>query len=1505
MSLDVFSKCDFSEVKLPSGWIRKVLFSIPPNLKVVVIGVQNRMLVFGGLSGKADNLTLLSELKFQSCIKAISCLCFSSNNDDSRSGWYVYAIGLDNGELLFLHENNNILLCIRTGLDTVTSIQLTSCCKNLCVLCKSTIICLNLEDLESVLLNSCTHLSEHTLQSFRNSTFQYTKTIRYQSFVIPTDGEKKHFSCLSKYQLGTFDLLVRRFAFESHLCDGKLGVSLIQTRWTTAGSSPFVGFSFMNENTDPGVSHFASFVYQEAKRAMFGIRKFSNNDPELLTVTWPQQKDDITYPIVQCSPLLKKTLNLSHGLADSRRNILSSGVAVSPDHHWLAIPDSLGRVLLVDAYKERVVRMWKGYRDAEVAFLEVCDSETSCIGYCNQSYNPVRKTLCLLIHAPHLHSLELWCLIHGPRIVLWDVVEPVRLIKTDYNSYVNTLKSNELSPKYYQVVLIDSSGCIYAIGLNASLCLSDTNTQAAIDYQEYKVLQTVYETFDRCSNNIVSDLCCPFVSDLLAHFQTTQWFERALTHILSYPDLSPQMILDIITSYVQLIRKDDNIGSQVKNMNLKICSNVEHLINFYLTFYSFYDVDSNKVKVKYEFTENSLRSCVEFVADLLSWDPEDAERCLQLYAICGSILSGSTSSDGKPLPIQMFLNSFQYTLVANNEIENALADSPEHHTEYIKQFHLPVIRSDNCRKTLTSFGSYIFRPYINGLQNFTSFQTIIESSNLDPKLLLFSFTLFLLNEDNYWNFPNLVDRIHRIYCYIIYQILVELFSLPSDGMDGKDESTGGNLKNETDFRVFLDMKNVITSKQQSCSEFELTFKQVYDYCLDSYHLSSAYLVALVIRSILFQIWQTFGSEENTLKVLYDYAQRPEFTIGSSSQRFNENITNTQISSLKMSPTLFNYLSSNLQHFVDKWHHTCAQLEDLLTVGLMLLCPMDLKKESQGSHHAFDFNLRRVLNLGRCYLTGAFASWIVKTAITPEQVLNFYQGMCLETLSIEDNDDNTKDLVIRDPAHIRQVIFSLAYKRLPFTLELDTILSTTCWIHFQSWRNNPENINHLISCIEFFDRFSSAGTMIAQGLGTIMWNKGFMVWIKPILAIANGDKAFVKYHHCFPHISDVAICLVHFFRIYSHACQHAEVVPVFSVETEWSDFDTYEHSNSSFSFNDKTSQDKLPLTDSVDLDSQCSMFENFTNVTLSKVPTNDPRHKLLAQDAVNQPVPNRLSISSWEQLVIVASALVVFGRPERLDKPSRQTVDLKLYSPIDFFPLQDLHATLSPDNPNWISAGIGKEVDDGLIIRRRFFLSWLIERCVAHLALSPITQRCNASTLSDVDIHSVNRQFDRTFGAVEIYRRFSSAVLTLANHWGFPKDTVVIQHVVSLYEANLDDQAQLFLSKVQDPSNLAVRLLFIIGRRIAYRCYSSSLSTKQQLRLRVFIPLTIESWLRGLLSENFQIDQNVQLTSNSMDIMTLTFLINYVIQHLPENTNQISIAEELRDIIQAIVQLDTE
>ncbi|CAH8525285.1 unnamed protein product [Heterobilharzia americana] len=1457
MSLDVLLKCDFSEVDLPSSWIRKAVFCVPWNMRIVTIGLQDKMLIFGGLARNCDNFILLSELKFQSRITAINCLQFPSSKNNNSSEWNVFVVGLENGELIFLDENNKILLCIKVGFDSVKSMQLTSCGENLCVLNKTSIICLDVNDLEGVLLNSRIYLSEHFPEFDENINVEYSKTIRYRNMVVPTDGEKQHFSCLSKPQMGIFDSLVRKFAFGSHLNDGRVCVqSPRQTRWTTTGSNPFISFSFSNENTDPGVSHFASFVYQEAKRAVFGFKKSSSSDPESLVVTWSKQKDDFTtYPVVVCNSLSKTSLTLSHGLADSRRSVLSSSIAISFDHRWLAVPDNLGRVLLVDAHKERVVRIWKGYRDAEVAFLEVSDLETPSISYHSQPSNVIRKTLCLLIHVPNLHLLELWCLLHGPRIVSWDVVEPVRLIQTTCHRYVCTTESNKLNSKYCQMVLIDASGRVYSVALNHGLCLSDNNTEAAMDYQEYKVLQRIFEILEQ-SDNLKLEEFCHGVTNLLVQFRTVQWFERALTHLLSYPSLSPHLILDVIKLCIQLISKDGDIDKQVNSMNLKICTNVKYLVEFYLIFYYLYD-HHTETDEKYEFTRESLSTCVEFIADLLSWDSEDAKHCLQLYTICASVLTTSINSLKKPISIQIFVNSFQYTSVSNTEMKYTSSALVEHS----KQFNLPRIRSDSTYKTLTKIGSFVFTPYLNGLQTFVSLQIIIESSNLDPKLLLLSFTLFILNEDNYMNLPILIDRIHRIFCYLIYRILVGLLSSSSSLLSEKVEEQQGvdkNSENETNIYNFLDIEHNRSS--QPHSKFDYICKQVYMYCLDSFHLTSAYLIALIMRCILFQVWQAFESGENILQILFTWIQRPDFMLNNSSVNmtavdndFTNQLTEfTKLSSnndvgLKLSSEFLAYFTSNLQHLVDKWHQTCAQLEDILSVGLILSHSSTIKKESKDFRQCpFNFNLRCVLANGRSYITGIFASWIVKNNILPEQVLCFYQEICAKPLITDDY--NGRDLAVRDPDHIRQVIFSLAYKRLPFTLELDTVLSTVCWIHFQIWRNKPEKINHLVYCIEFMKRFTSAGTMIVQGLGTMIWHKGLIDWFNPILAIARGgDKLFDNNRDCFPNILDVSMCLIEFFKIYSNACQRAEVVPIFSVEAEWSHVDIFDNKSLQFSVNNYNDKNSIDIV--ADLDAQCSTAEGIMkeiSPRISYLFDDKLFGKFSVQDAINQPIPKLSSVNSWEQLVIVASALIVFGRPEKPDKLNQYKSHKIFYSPSDFFPSQDLYVILSPDDPNWTSAAIVGDVDDHLGIRRRFFLSWLIERCVARLALSP------NSSLQEHPTHSANYTHNRTFPAVEVYRLFSSAALTLANHWGFPKDTVITQHVVSLFEVNLDDQAQLMSSSAND----------------------------------------------------LEVCQDSQFNSETIDLKTLVFLIDYVIQHLPQHASQLSIAEELRDIIQAIVQLDS-
>lgn len=64
-----------------------------------------------------------------------------------------------------------------------------------------------------------------------------------------------------------------------------------------------------------------------------------------------------------------ESLSMRSGLCDSQRQ--GATVAVSPDRRLAAVTDSLGRVAVIHVSKGHLVRLFKGYRDAQCAFIQV------------------------------------------------------------------------------------------------------------------------------------------------------------------------------------------------------------------------------------------------------------------------------------------------------------------------------------------------------------------------------------------------------------------------------------------------------------------------------------------------------------------------------------------------------------------------------------------------------------------------------------------------------------------------------------------------------------------------------------------------------------------------------------------------------------------------------------------------------------------------------------------------------------------------------------------------------------------------------------------------------------------------------------------------------------------------------------------------------------------------------------------------------------------------------
>ncbi|XVF18630.1 hypothetical protein REPUB_Repub11eG0039100 [Reevesia pubescens] len=108
-------------------------------------------------------------------------------------------------------------------------------------------------------------------------------------------------------------------------------------------------------------------------------------------------------------------------------------LTLSPSGTLAAITDSLGRILLLDTQALVVVRLWKGYRDANCFFMEMLVNRDA-IRSSSSYYEPGKSDycLCLAIHAPRKGIIEVWQMRTGPRLLTIQCSKGCRLLQPTY-----------------------------------------------------------------------------------------------------------------------------------------------------------------------------------------------------------------------------------------------------------------------------------------------------------------------------------------------------------------------------------------------------------------------------------------------------------------------------------------------------------------------------------------------------------------------------------------------------------------------------------------------------------------------------------------------------------------------------------------------------------------------------------------------------------------------------------------------------------------------------------------------------------------------------------------------------------------------------------------------------------------------------------------------------------------------------------------------------------------
>ncbi|CAG7818474.1 unnamed protein product [Allacma fusca] len=231
------------------------------------------------------------------------------------------------------------------------------------------------------------------------------------------------------------------------------------------------------------------------------------------------------------------------GLVDSRR--IGQTVSVSPCRKLSAVTDSLGRVLLIDNNLGIAVRMWKGYREAQVGWLQVTEEVSS------RSRREIqgRKALFLVIYAPRRGHLEVYTMQQGPKVATFNVSKNGRLISTTFGMMgLNNIPIKGGNIPSVQCLFIDQDANLFTLCIPFHLVLCDKTASKLKDIHLLKTMQKILKENP--------EVTCEELVEILTQVRTQAMINQAFK-LLSQKCKSVQILKEILDTYMKRYCDED------------------------------------------------------------------------------------------------------------------------------------------------------------------------------------------------------------------------------------------------------------------------------------------------------------------------------------------------------------------------------------------------------------------------------------------------------------------------------------------------------------------------------------------------------------------------------------------------------------------------------------------------------------------------------------------------------------------------------------------------------------------------------------------------------------------------------------------------------------------------------------------------------------------------------------------------------------------------------------
>ncbi|XP_060102343.1 rab3 GTPase-activating protein non-catalytic subunit [Heteronotia binoei] len=345
------------------------------------------------------------------------------------------------------------------------------------------------------------------------------------------------------------------------------------SQYITVGSNPFTGFFYALEgSSQPLLSHVALAVASKLTSALF------NAASGWLGWKHKQEEESIQKQKPKVEPATP--LAVRFGIPDSRRH--GERICLSPCNSLAAVTDDFGRVLLLDVARGIAIRMWKGYRDAQVGWIQTVEdlhervAEKMDFSSVGSSQGPSRVAQFLVIYAPRRGILEVWSTQQGPRVGAFNVGKHCRLLYPGYKIMgLNNVTSQGWQPQTYQICLVDPvSGTVKTVHIPFHLALSDKKSERAKDMHLVKKLAALLK-----AKTLNLDVVEAEVKELILDIKYPATKKQALESILANERLPLSSLTNITQTLMDTLRNQE--GECVDEGLRQFCTNKLKLLQLH------------------------------------------------------------------------------------------------------------------------------------------------------------------------------------------------------------------------------------------------------------------------------------------------------------------------------------------------------------------------------------------------------------------------------------------------------------------------------------------------------------------------------------------------------------------------------------------------------------------------------------------------------------------------------------------------------------------------------------------------------------------------------------------------------------------------------------------------------------------------------------------------------------------------------------------------------------